>query len=462
MTPQVALVRTLLTSKKLDEWHIWNFSRNENDNKWLRQTFGASKIIQRPAGHIPTPTLLDNPTNSICIRTNPTPGSWIDIFTDSKQVHRLSFEKDKFTLCTEQSDQHESNQNAKESISHLIKKNNTLKKVLNISDKQSQQTKSLRRIEKISNTYSRFIKKTPRQKQQEQTIETGHQFNQKETKTNIDVFIHIDPAEKCLVFRIGDCRTSLASDALRIIKVKGGGRLECELEWRITSPDQKITLIEPNLKGYEGFKKFYEYYGHSDYADTVFTKIDDDIIFFDASEFEAFMEQAENASTHTLTSANVINNGVCAHYQSKWGYFKRLNYDFEYPKNGFGGTLWESWKKCSDLHDFFCAHHSEIIANAKSNRRIQKLPPKDRFSINFIAFKQPVMLMMSQAYIRTGMTDDEHLLTVELANFFGIQKQIFEPLVASHLSFYKQEDLLDCTRILNLYNAAKLSSSQQK
>jgi hypothetical protein len=63
------------------------------------------------------------------------------------------------------------------------------------------------------------------------------------------------------------------------------------------------------------------------------------------------------------------------------------------------------------------------------------------------------MLMMTYLFAMSKAKDDEHLMTALLPAAFGVRKYIFNRLVVSHLSFYKQEETLDSARLLEAYGA---------
>ncbi len=74
-----------------------------------------------------------------------------------------------------------------------------------------------------------------------------------------------------------------------------------------------------------------------------------------------------------------------------------------------------------------------------------------QFSTNFVAFKYPIMIMMALAYELTKNNDDEHLMTVSLPALFGLKKYIFQKLIVCHLSFFKQDENLQASEIIDQY-----------
>ena len=96
-------------------------------------------------------------------------------------------------------------------------------------------------------------------------------------------------------------------------------------------------------------------------------------------------------------------------------------------------------------------NREEILAIASRQPPFTELPRLDRYSINFIGFRYPVMIMMTYLFAMSKAKDDEHLMTVLLPAAFGVRKYVFNHLVVSHLSFYKQEETLDSVGLLEAY-----------
>ncbi len=222
-------------------------------------------------------------------------------------------------------------------------------------------------------------------------------------------------------------------------------------QWIAGDPAARITLVNTGLKSQEGFRFAYAHYANARFHGACFVKLDDDIVYCDLERFASFVDDLERDDELKISSANVVNNGVCAHYQGRSGFFAAERFDFEYPKDGVGGTLWESAALCERLHRHFLGHRQEILAVAARQPALTELPRVDRYSINFVGFRYPVMIMMTYLFAVSKVRDDEHLMTVLLPALFGVRKYVFNRLVVSHLSFYKQEETLDSTRLLEAY-----------
>ena len=84
--------------------------------------------------------------------------------------------------------------------------------------------------------------------------------------------------------------------------------------WLRTIEGDRIVLHNEfygSKKPHRRFKDVYSHYTHPVYRDTVFVKIDDDIVFIEVGRFDDLIA-AVRANPDAIVSANVINNGACA------------------------------------------------------------------------------------------------------------------------------------------------------
>lgn len=189
----------------------------------------------------------------------------------------------------------------------------------------------------------------------------------------------------------------------------------------------------------------YQYYAKrlSDFADALFLKCDDDIVYMDLDGLAGFIDHRRKNPHYFVTSANVVNNGVCAYFQQVSGALPLSLGHFERPPGGFGGTLWTDPDKANKLHDFFLAAPKKELP----------LPSKvvdwqERQSINFIAWLGGDLQHMALA-----RGDDEKMLTVDLPAFLERPTAIYSDFTVSHLSFGPQENGVDVNRLITAYDA---------
>lgn len=187
----------------------------------------------------------------------------------------------------------------------------------------------------------------------------------------------------------------------------------------------------------------YDYYARrlDMFKDALFLKCDDDIVYMDNDKLDAFIEFRRANPKYFVVSANVVNNGVCAYWQQVAGSLPTHIGQFEYPPGGFGGTLWQSAGKATDLHDFFLTTPEKQLP--LPNPVIEWT---ERQSINFISW-----LGRDLVHMALPKGDDEHMLTVELPTMLGRPTAIFSDFTVSHLSFGPQEAGLDPDRLIDRY-----------
>jgi len=193
------------------------------------------------------------------------------------------------------------------------------------------------------------------------------------------------------------------------------------------------------------YTRAYQYYGATaeEYANDVIVKCDDDIVYFDLDRFAEFVAFRRDRRDFFLVSANVVNNGVCAFFQQVDGIIPESEGAFELPSGGLCGELWEKGKKAERLHRLFLGDPARFGA-AQS----EPIVWNQRISINCIA-----LLGADLPHIPDVMRDDEHELC------YGVRKRtkkancIYPRFVVSHLSFWKQDAEMNVAQTLEGYAA---------
>ncbi|MFI6999096.1 hypothetical protein [Nocardia sp. NPDC050175] len=212
-------------------------------------------------------------------------------------------------------------------------------------------------------------------------------------------------------------------------------------EWRF--PDLAATEYRYRTAvGGQGWAEFYRFYSvrAEYYADAVFLKCDDDVVYLQLDQLAEFIRFRRQEPNFFLVSANVVNNGVCAYYQQQSGAIPHDLMRLELPAQGFGGTLWASGTLASILH-----HH--FLDDQRPFEEVPRapIPWQDRLSINFISWLGTDLSYMS------AVDDDEHLLSVVIPGYLGRPNCIFPGFLVSHLSFFPQVALLDHHALLARY-----------
>ncbi len=227
---------------------------------------------------------------------------------------------------------------------------------------------------------------------------------------------------------------------LNVVVMSGFGG---EAEWLFAdSQEAGVGLYYPTFDNrFHPWNPVYHHYARraDDYAGTVFLKCDDDIIYLDVERLADFIRFRRQRPDYFMVSANVVNNGVCAHVQQQLGMLPKGFDTLEMPPGGHCGSLWESGRKAEALHRCFLANPSRFQQGGF-------FIPQARFSINFVSW-----LGEDLPHFDTRFADDELDLTVTVPRFLGRANAIYLPFVVSHLSFRPQDREMDVAAILDAY-----------
>ncbi|MEZ2126924.1 MULTISPECIES: hypothetical protein [unclassified Sinorhizobium] len=222
------------------------------------------------------------------------------------------------------------------------------------------------------------------------------------------------------------------------VMVRGGFGSDLELK-DVKAPIRRY-VGQPN----EAFPYYrsYEYYARNleEFADTVFLKCDDDIVFMDLSKLSDFINFRRENPNYMVVSANVVNNVACAYWQQASGSLPLELGVFEYPPD-YGGSLWQDADRANSLHDFFLQREDKSLPLGK-----RVVETTGRVSINFISW-----LGRDLRHMGIRGINDERALTLDLPAFLNRPVGIFSDFVVSHLSFGPQETGLHVDRLLAGY-----------
>jgi hypothetical protein len=221
-------------------------------------------------------------------------------------------------------------------------------------------------------------------------------------------------------------------------------------DWRFSEFDdhpERLFVVgpEPHFPGDAMFyTRAYQYYNrnYAEYSNDTILKCDDDIVYFDLEKLGALIAFRRKHDEYLLVSANVVNNGVCAHFQQAMGSISQADGNFELPPGGLCGSLWNEGAKAEALHKLFVKNPSRFIPEAPDI-----IVWNERVSINFVA-----LLGKDLAFVPDIMHDDEHDLCYGVRKRAMKQNCIFTPFVASHLSFWRQDAAMGVEAILKDYD----------
>jgi hypothetical protein len=387
-------IRKAMDNGIIDEWHIWDFTRSPHDHDWVTREFGpvrymASKAPYQlkgtvtPRSSFRTTAKIDNDLH-IAILPNDNADTYFEIVVGGW--------------------------------------NNTYSVVRKITPGELENFE--RREEAII-----WSKPTP-------GVLSPGLPNQ--------VVLTVDPAGSPSL-QVNDVTVgkwpelNLSSGASVMVRGGWGADLElCDVHARVQryvgNPNEKLPYWQA-----------YDYYARrlQTYSNAVFLKCDDDIVYVDIEKLNEFVEFRRANPNYFVISANVVNNGVCAFWQQAGGSLPADLGHFERPPGGFGGSLWQSAKRATQLHEFFLEKNDKHLPLPGA-----VIDWNERQSINFISWLGKDLIHMA---LPRG--DDEYALTVGLPTFLNRPTAIYADFTVSHLSFGPQEQGLDLDRLIDGYDA---------
>jgi hypothetical protein len=211
------------------------------------------------------------------------------------------------------------------------------------------------------------------------------------------------------------------------------------------------------------YKECFTHYSDKNYENSLFIKVDDDIIFWDIDYLKGFVDFAKNINIFDIVSANVINHVNYSEYQYKEGYFNDIGFEFNHPKpllenrktekNWQEEELFNSGKKATEIHKYFCKNYKNILQKARlSKKNVDEIIVEHLFSINFIAFKYDLMKEILKPY-NDGYTYDEEIITKILPKKYLLNSKlmVYKRFIVSHLSYTPQRTNFNTKEIIKLY-----------
>lgn len=392
----------------IDEWHIWDFSRNAADARWLRRRF---PMVQATPSHTTEYFALPE---------------------------RLKIEADeqslRFDVCAT-SDVHIG-------LRRLSGSGESYEIVLGGWNNQASAIRAFAESEKLVNPAARDPQEEPVALRMTPDLLPEFGF----------VSVEIDCGPSGLSVRMNDeeiLHGALAIEpgVFEILYRTGYG---ANGEWLFpqtqTSPARLFVRgpsphFPPDAMFYTSA---YQYYcaQRDRYADDVFLKCDDDIVFIDIERLADFIAFRKSNPQYFLVSANVVNNGVCAFFQQAAGAIPRSFDELELPPGGMCGSLWSSGARAERLHALF-VKNPDAFRNAARDPIVWR----ERISINFVSW-----LGADLVHIPDIMSDDEHDLCYGVRKRTGKVNCIDPRFVVSHLSFWKQEAEMNVEKVIDDYS----------
>ena len=143
----------------------------------------------------------------------------------------------------------------------------------------------------------------------------------------------------------------------------------------------KLPYIEDYKYTSRNVARFYEYCID---PDTVYCKIDDDIIWFEHNEFENFIRFRINNPQYFLVFANTVNNALNYYIHEKIGALT-INSDFPPTTYSSMSDAWSNYSYAIKHFANFIRHHRDgTLDKMKFDKWV--LTEYERYSINFFSW----------------------------------------------------------------------------
>ena len=148
---------------------------------------------------------------------------------------------------------------------------------------------------------------------------------------------------------------------------------------------------------------YYNYYLTNTNENDIVIKCDDDILYIDIDRFDDFIN---NINQECINFPNIINNDVCAYYQTQNNIHDLFNYNVEHIINKVGVThpltnWFKSFDKANKIHEMFLENNDRFTMNMDN-----PIEYGNRVSINFFAIHKKAIDKYFSVF-RKNHYDDE-------------------------------------------------------
>lgn len=275
-------------------------------------------------------------------------------------------------------------------------------------------------------------------------IFAGREANMEVQKPYLDRLLETYPNMELHLWDL--TRTSADADYLQTRAGAHDGRVKV---LRHFHPGHPIRCMYPKgrqrLRGYPPcvclkhkppYEQPYKFYAASgQYRDTIFVKVDDDVLFLETEKFDDLIDPLLTRPSLVM-SANVINNAVAAKYEPGLTKVIRDNMGVGDPQYSDSDRQW--WE-LHTMPEFARFSHTWFLMHQDTTVREQPDYIKTRLgeaiSINCITFTHRTMLQLAEAFASDPRLGDEGVVDSYLPT-------IALSFHAAHLSFGPQEAVM--------------------
>ena len=209
----------------------------------------------------------------------------------------------------------------------------------------------------------------------------------------------------------------------------------------LTNKNNKCKIFYPHDPHLHIWYYYYNYYLHNVRDDDIVIKADDDIVFIDTNKFEEFVNSVNSDS---LYFPNIINNDVCAYFQTKQNIHNLFDYHVEdiIKLKGYTKPLTNwflDYNKAYTIHELFLENQEKFKINSD-----EIVEYNNRISINFYAIKgSSLKKIYKNITIENSIFDEDYFGNVPLVYESHKIKLNFNVV---HFQFGPQNsnEMLDC------------------
>ncbi len=209
----------------------------------------------------------------------------------------------------------------------------------------------------------------------------------------------------------------------------------------------KIKLMLPADRRPNLWIEYYKHYNDYRYPNNVIIKCDDDICYIDTNNFSSFIQKRLQEREFIFIFPSIVNNELCAFYQQQHDLIPKEEVGEMFYEPLGSGSLWKDGHKAQRLHAYFLGNMKTWQNISQQLTDIQTIKQGDRISINFFA------VLSKDLYIyQLVVIDDEGELTQVLPTYLNRSHGIMMNYIVSHLAFCKQRETgLDSSYVIKQY-----------
>jgi hypothetical protein len=221
--------------------------------------------------------------------------------------------------------------------------------------------------------------------------------------------------------------------------------VESDLEYINSIADERRwarTIHSNKPKIDMGVARFLDYCKE---PDTVYVRIDDDVVFVDVDNFERFIAFRKQHHQYFVVYANTINNSLCSYLHQRLGAIDDSLGMVEF--DCFDPVSWSSGDFAELAHRSFFRHlKSGTLDQFRFD--IWKMAYAERLSTHFISWLGADFAVFEGV---DQVEDDEHWLSCVQPGKIEKPNVIYGSMLACHFAYYPQRQLADRSHILSEY-----------